>query len=192
MNERIKLGAIVVVLSVIGAFALSFFTSVPKESYEALKSSCEQDKADAAKLLAAEKGKSQFAAEELAGCEDEKKGAESLVETKNAEIAELRVDSDLLSQARAKADLHEQQKLLLEYYLDAFGSGSVINNAKVQKIEAQLDAIGDAGLKGLWVEVKGCTTLLGCQDAKGRFTGAISTWMSLYANETVETVKGQQ
>jgi hypothetical protein len=141
MDERIKIAAAVIVLSLIGAFAVSFLTSVPKEKYDTLAKNCEQEKATAAGALDAEKAKSRFAAEELRGCEDDKKGAESLIDAKNAEIA------------------------------------------------GQLAVIGDAGLTGLWLEVKGCQTLLGCQNAKEKFTGAINTRMSLYANETVEIVK---
>jgi len=189
MDERIKIAAAVIVLSLVGAFAVSFLTSVPKEKYDELAKNCAQDKADAGQLLDAEKAASRFAAEELRGCEDEKKGAESLIEAKNAEIASLRVDSDALALAREKSDLHEQQKLLLEYYLDAFGLDKVLNNPRLQKIEGQLAVIGDAGLTGLWLEVKGCQTLLGCLNAKDKFTGAINTRMSLYANETVEIVK---
>ena len=189
MDERLKIAAFVVVLSLVGAFAVSFFTSVPKEKYDELANGCAQDKADAGKLLDAEKAASRFAAEELRSCEDGKKGTESLLDAKNAEIAELRKDSDALALAREKADLHEQQKLLLEYYMDAFGPGTVLNNPRLQKIEGQLALIGDAGLTGLWLEVRECQTLLGCQNAKEKFTGAINTRMSLYANETVEIVK---
>lgn len=189
MDERIKIAAIVIVLSLVGAFAVSFLTSVPKDKYDSLAKNCEQAAADAGKLLDAEKAKSRFAAEELRGCEDGKKGAEGLIDAKNAEIADLRKDSDALALAREKADLHEQQKLLLEYYLDAFGPEKVLNNPRLQKIEGQLAVIGDAGLTGLWLEVKGCQTLLGCQNAKEKFTGAINTRMSLYANETVGIVK---
>lgn len=192
MDERIKIAAAIIVLSLVGAFAVSFLTSVPKEKYDELQKGCEQGRIDAGKLLEAEQAKARFAGEELRGCEDEKKGAEGLIEAKNTEIAELRKDSDALAQARERADLHEQQKLLLEYYLDAFGSGKVLNNPRMQKIEGQLAVIGDAGLTGLWLEVKGCQTLLGCQNAKGKFTGAINTRMSLYANETVEIVEQAQ
>lgn len=189
MDERLKLIAIVAVLAIMGAAALSFFTMVPKGAYDALQKGCEQDAASAAVTLEAEKQKSRYSAEQARDCESEKQGAQQLVEAKNAEIETLQKGADVLARARARADLHEQQRLLLEYYMDAFGPDRVINNEKVQKIEAQLGAIGDAGLTGLWVNVKGCQTLLGCQDAKGRFTGAIAARMSLYANETVGIVK---
>lgn len=189
MDERLKIIAAVLALAIVGAFALSYLASVPKGQYDALKTSCDEERASSAALLDAEKARADYAAGQLRGCENEVNANQGLLAAKNEEIEALQVDAGVLAQARVKANAHGQMALLLSYYLDAFGPGRVPNTPRVQKIEAQLASIGDAGLTGMWVDVKTCSALISCANAKDRFTGAIGTRMSLLANETAEIVK---
>jgi len=190
MDNKIKLVGALVTLVIIGALVLSFFNSVPKNTYDELKSACESAKADAASQLAAEKGKSSFTVQSLADCVTQKKGGEELLAARNAEIEGLRKESAVLSAARVKADAHQQYVILLQYYNDGFGSNSVLNNEKMGKIQAQLSLVGDADVTGFFNAIRSCSTLLGCQTAKDKFIGTINAKMGVLANETTEIVKG--
>ncbi|MCX6772969.1 MAG: hypothetical protein NTV88_04330 [Candidatus Micrarchaeota archaeon] len=189
MDEKIKLVGALVAIVIFGALVLSFFTSVPKSTYEELKTACDSAKADAASQLSAEKGKSSFTAQSLADCVTQKKGGEELLAARNAELEGLRAKSAILSAARVKADAHQQYVLLLQYYNDGFGPNSVLNNEKMGKIQAQLTVVGDADVTGFFNSIRSCSTLLGCQSAKSNFINAAEQRMGMLANETTEIVK---
>lgn len=192
MDNTLKMVAGFVALVLIGAFAVSFLSSVPKDKYDALAAKCEQDKASSAVQVAAQKDKADFAAQALADCVTEKTAGQQVIASRNAEIAVLREDSDILASARQKTSLRSQYALLLTYYNDGFGPDSVLNTVKMQRIEAQIAAIGDPALVGLFDGIRKCDSLLSCQAAKAKFTGEITGKMSLLANDTVVIVGAGQ
>jgi hypothetical protein len=156
------------IIALIAAFALLYgcTASVPQEKYDALAATCQKASDDAAIALNSEVAKSSSASSQLSACSAEKRSLESLLAVKERENDLLKADAAVLDAARVKTNLMAQYDLAMEYYLDAFGPGKVPNNARMNKIDAQVASLSDSGLAAAWLAVKNCQSVSECDNAK--------------------------
>jgi len=177
-------------LALAAALALLFgCIGVPQEKYDALKSSCEQEKKDL--TLAAEAAQSQLAGlnSRLSSCTSSKEGIESLLKGKESELEAANARLSVLDRAKEKAGAVASVQALQAYYNDAFSPGKIVNSIKISRIEQQLALINDASLTAGWKRVINCGSLSECDNAKANFTAQLDAKISQLALETVSIVK---
>ena len=163
-----NMNANIVIISLVSLALLFGCIGVPQEKYDALSVSCEKAKNESSALLATESGRANLADAKLSTCTGETQMLNAALELEKAENARLRADAAILAQARKITSVISGYELAAEYYLSAFGPDKIPNNARMEMIEAQVDALNDAGLKMAWENVKKCWTSTECTNAKAK------------------------
>ncbi|MFA5930096.1 MAG: hypothetical protein WC861_04390 [Candidatus Micrarchaeia archaeon] len=163
-------------------------SSVPQEKYDELAASCSKAKADDASLLASEIAKTSAANAKVSSCTAEKQSLESLLAVREQENGALRAEEAVLAKARAKMDLAVQYNATIGYYMEAFGPGRLPNTARLKKIDTQVDSLNDSALRPLWLGVKGCQGITGCDTAKAKFLAYIDGRMAALRLEAAAIV----
>lgn len=165
----------------IAALALLFGCTqgVPQEKYDSLAASCAQQNATLQGEISSANSAVENAQAGLSDCVAGRQAAEGLIDAKDAEIALLRNESDILAAARQKTAAISQYDTLMVYYNDAYGVGAILNTAKLNRISAQVALLGNAALSSSWDGVKGCQTSSGCDNAKAAFLAEIDAAVAL-------------
>jgi hypothetical protein len=177
MKSALAMAAVCALLLVSGCIG------VPRQDYESLKASCEEDKKALYDALAEEKQKSFEASGKLSACTAEKQDALSQLAARQEENGRLKAEAALLAQARAKAEKMAQYASVLSAYNEAFGPGKIANTPKLSKIEAEVGKTGDSGLSALWSNVLGCGGITECSNAKAAFTASANASITSLALE---------
>jgi len=167
-------------------------SGVPQEKYDELSANCNIAKEDSASALSIEIAKTSAANARFSSCNEEKKSLEALLDVRKNENAALRAEEAVLDSARAKTGIAGQYNATMAYYLEAYGPDKVPNNARIKKIDTQVNSLNDAALKSYWVDVKNCQGISGCDDAKEKFTSYIDGRITAFNLEAAAIVgKGQ-
>ena len=183
-----------ILFALIAAVVLLFgcTASVPQEKYDALSSSCAKAKNDSAALLSSANAKQDMTDAQLSSCLDGKQSLQSLVAERDSENAALSAQKAVLDAARVKTDLAAQYNLTMEYYLESFGPGRLPNTARLKKIDTQVSSLHDSAILPLWVAVKNCQSITGCDSAKAAFVQYIDDRMASLDMDAAAIVgKGQ-
>ncbi len=162
---------------------------VPQEKYDALKASCDSDKAALSSSLEKEQSQNALLGKNLDKCNAERAADGQMISDRDSQIASLNADEAVLLAARAKADKIGQYQLALTYYNDAFGPGKIANTVRLNRIEAQVSSLSDPALYTIWKSVRNCQGITDCESARSKFTSAINSTISSLALQIVDVVK---
>ena len=189
-----NMNATIVIIAVVSLALLYGCTGngVTQEKYDALSASCSNAKADAASTLATEVSKTSAANARLSTCTEEKQSLETLLTVREQENGALRAEAAVLAMARAKIDLAGQYNLTTEYYLEAYGPGKLPNTVRLKKIDTQVNSLNDSALESLWLDVKNCQGITGCDNAKAKFIPYIDGRMTALNLEAAAIVGAGQ
>jgi len=180
------------ILALIFVFALLMAgcAGVPQEKYDALNSACTEGKAALQQNLDAQKARANSAEEKLSECTGARELQENMLRSKEAQIETLNANSDLLAEAKVKTDGIAQLDLLISYYNDAYGPGKIINNARLNRIETQVNLIGDDALPSKWQAVRDCYSIENCNSAKEAFSSYVNLKIAGLEKEAVKIIAG--
>jgi hypothetical protein len=162
---------------------------VPQQQYDALKSSCDSDKAGITSALNASEARIGDLTQQKSDCEQNRLALSQAMDSQGAQINALKNDSATLSLARNKAAVIAQYRLVRTYYDDAFGPGKVANFARLNTVEQQVGSLNDTQLMASWKAVRYCQGLTDCADAEAAFTAMIDDKVTQIALNIAEIVK---
>ena len=168
---------------------LSGCTGVSQEKYDTLKSQCDSDKTDLNARLSSQDSRVNELTSKISECNSQKQKMDAAIRAKDAQMALLRNDSEILASARAKAGRIAQYDLVTAYYLDAYGPGKIPNSVRLNRIDAQAASLNDNQLYASWTAVRNCGGITDCGSSKAAFIKTIDSRISAIALEIAEIVK---